>query len=227
MIQSVQRVLGLLEHIAAHPDGVRLSELADRQGLNRSTTHNLLASLEQLGYVRQSDRGAPYRLTGRLAGLVRPQVEAEQALRARVRPLLELLTRQTGETSYLAFAAGPEYLCADAVQSREPLHLTVSAGERAPLLGTAVGHALLAADGELAGRIEQADPDGWAQHAEAVSRCGQRGFAVNHEFYPGVSGVAVALGGGAAVGIAGPTSRLPKARLSEIGRQARGVLLPG
>jgi hypothetical protein len=46
VLQSVQRAFDLLERIATHPEGARLSELADGAGLNRSTAHNLLASLE-------------------------------------------------------------------------------------------------------------------------------------------------------------------------------------
>ncbi|MFT4124175.1 MAG: IclR family transcriptional regulator [Microbacteriaceae bacterium] len=220
IIQSVQRAFGLVEQLAAAPEGLRLSELADGAGLNRSTAHNLLASLETLGYVEQPNRGAPYRLTGRLEGLVRPRVEAEQLLRGRVRPLLEALSEQTGETAYLAFAAGEEYLCADAVQSPEPLHLTVNAGEREPLLGTAIGHALLAEDETLSARLAAADPSGWARRAEEVARARRRGFAVDeNSFHPGVSCVAVALGHGAAIGVAGPASRLPHSRLLDIARQ--------
>lgn len=220
VIQSVQRAFALVEHLAAAPEGLRLSDLADGVGLNRSTAHNLLASLETLSYVEQPNRGGPYRLTGKLEALLRPRVEAEQMLRTRVRPLLEALSTQTGETAYLAFAAGSEYLCADAVQSSEPLRLTVTTGEREPLLGTAIGHALLAADPALAERIADTDPAAWAAHAAAVSDAAVRGYALDeNSFHPGVSCIAIAIGPGAAIGVAGPASRLPRPRLADIARQ--------
>ncbi|MER6170380.1 IclR family transcriptional regulator [Streptosporangium sp. NPDC001681] len=222
VIQSVQRAFELVEQLSSAPGGLRLSELADAAGLNRSTAHNLLASLEALGYVEQPGRGAPYRLTRKLESLVRPRVEAEQALRARVRPVLEAIARQTGETTYLAFAAGTDYLCADAVLSTEPLHLTVTAGEREPLLGTAIGHALLADDAALAARIESNDPAAWTRHAESVRDAHARGFAIDLDaFHPGVSCVAVPLGRGAALGVAGPSSRLSEARLVDIAQHVR------
>ncbi|WP_146211090.1 IclR family transcriptional regulator [Quadrisphaera granulorum] len=214
MIQSVQRAFALIERLAAAPDGLRLSDLADGLGLNRSTAHNLLGTLEVLGYVEQRHRGAPYRLTGKLDQLLPPRVETELALRARARPVLEEVATRTGETVYLAFAAGDHYLCSDAVQSTEPLHLTVTPGEREPLLGTAIGHALLAGNDRLAERLAEADPKGWSHHAQRVSEAREQGFAVDEEgFHPGVSCVAVSLPGGAAMGVAGPASRLDHSRL--------------
>ncbi|SJN19033.1 Transcriptional regulator, IclR family [Mycetocola reblochoni REB411] len=214
----MQRAFGLLELLAAVPEGARLSELADDAGLNRSTTHNLLASLETLGYVEQSNRGAPYRLTNRLERLVRPKVETEQLLRQRVRPVLEALGTDTGETVYLAFATGDHYVCADAVQSPEPLHLTVNVGEREPLLGTAIGHALIASDEVRARELAHGHPSDWSQHADAIDDARSAGFALDEgAFHPGVSCVAMSIGGDAAIGVAGPSSRLARTRLREIG----------
>lgn len=225
-IQSVQRAFDLLELVASNPEGTRLSELADRAGLNRSTAHNLLASLEALGYITQHGKGSPYRLTGKLRQLLGPSAGAEHALRARVRPMLEQITAETGETSYLAFAAGEEYLCADAEQSARPLHLTVSPGEREPLLGTAIGYALLSDNHELADGLLARHPLEMAAHIDKVKAVGREGFALDIDAYhPGVSCVAVPFGNGAAIGVAGPTSRLPRRQLIEIGQRVRSLVL--
>ncbi|GAF46547.1 putative IclR family transcriptional regulator [Rhodococcus wratislaviensis NBRC 100605] len=225
VIQSVQRAFELLEAVAASGDGARLSELADAVGLNRSTAHNLLASLEALGYVEQAGKGTPYRLTSRLARLVRPAVEAEQALRLRMRPVLERVTRQTGETSYLAFVSGEDYLCVEAVQSAEPLRLTVNPGEREPLLGTAIGHALIAADPDLAVRLSTAKVANWSDNETRIADARRNGYALDLEhFHPGVACVAVSLGSSAAIGVAGPSSRLPEPRLAGIAKTVRVTL---
>lgn len=225
-IQSVQRAFDLLELVAASPEGARLSELADGAGLNRSTSHNLLASLEALGYITQHGKGNPYRLTSKLRRLLGPSVGTEHALRARVRPLLAQITAETGETSYLAFAAGEEYLCADAEQSASPLHLTVSPGEREPLLGTAIGHALLADSHELAEDLLARHTLEMDAHIDQIRAVARQGFALDLDSYhPGVSCVAVPYGNGAAIGVAGPTSRLPRHQLIEIGERVRGLVL--
>jgi len=225
VIQSVQRAFDLLERVAARPDGARLSELADGAGLNRSTAHNLLASLEALGYIDQRGKGSPYRLTGKLRRLLGPRAGAEQRLRVRMRPLLEEISQSTGETSYLAFAAGDQYLCADAVQSARPLHLTVSPGEREPLLGTAIGHALLAGEPELAESLRGRHHEEYEKRRARIEAAGQDGFALDEDAYhAGVSCVAVAIGNAAAIGVAGPTSRLPRDRLVEIAQWVRESL---
>lgn len=225
VVQSVQRAFDLLERIAAQPDGARLSELADGVGLNRSTAHNLLASLEQLGYITQDKKGATYRLTGKLNRLLRLDAEAEQALRARIRPVLTTLSAASGESAFLALVTGTDYLCVDAVQSDKPLHLAVRPGERRPLLGEALGHALLAADADLAGSVRADDPARWERHAQEIADAERRGFALDLDSQgAGISCVAVAVTPRAAVAVAGPTSRLPKARLVTIGEKIRREL---
>lgn len=225
VIQSVQRAFDLLERIARQPEGARLSELADGAGLNRSTAHNLLASLEELGYITQDRKGAPYRLTGRLNRLVRPDAEAEQALRARIRPALKAVSAASGESAFLALVSGSDYLCVDAVQSDKPLHLAVMPGERKPLIGEALGHALLAVDADLARTVRAADPERWERHAQEIADAERHGFALDLDRQQaGISCVAIAITPRAAVAVAGPTIRLPEPRLITIAQQIREEL---
>lgn len=225
IIQSVQRAFDLLERIARQPEGARLSELADGAGLNRSTAHNLLASLEELGYITQNKKGAAYRLTGKLTQLLRPDAEAEHALRARIRPVLQTVSAESGESAFLGLVSGSDYLCVDAVQSDKPLHLAVKLGERVPLIGQALGHALLAADTDLARSVRAHDPAGWNIHAHEIDDAQRRGFALDLDSQnAGISCVAVAVTPRAAIAIAGPTNRLPEARLIAIAQQIRREL---
>jgi IclR family acetate operon transcriptional repressor len=225
VIQSVQRAFDLLERIAEQPEGARLSELADGLGLHRSTAHNLLASLEELGYIAQEKKGAAYRLTGKLSRLVRPDAEAEHALRARIRPVLQAMSAASSESAFLGLVAGADYLCVDAVQSEQPLHLAVRPGERKPLIADALGHTLLAADAELARTVRAGDPLSWDRHAEEIAEAQRKGFALDLDRQrAGISCVAIAVTPGAAVAIAGPTTRLPKSRLISIAEQMRQEL---
>ncbi len=225
VLQSVQRAFDLLERIAVHPEGARLSELADGACLNRSTAHNLLASLEGLGYITQDKKGAAYRLTSKLNRLLRLDAEAEQALRARIRPVLTNVSQTSGESTFLAFATGTDYLCVDAVQSNKPLHLAVRPGERKPLIGEALGHVLLAADPDLAHLVRTDDPDRWQRHAQEIADVQRHGLALDLDSqHAGISCVAVAVTPRAAIAVAGPTSRLPQSRLLTIGEQIREEL---
>ncbi len=225
VIQSVQRAFDLLERIAIQPEGARLSELADGSGLHRSTAHNLLASLEKLGYITQDKKGAAYRLTGKVNRLQRLDAEAEQALRARIRPVLQNVSAASGESTFLALVTGHDYLCVDAVQSNKPLHLAVRPGERKSLLGEALGHVLLAADPDLGASVRGEDRQAWDRYAREITDAERLGFALDLDSqHAGISCVAVAVNPRAAIAVAGPTSRLPKTRLIAIGEKIRQEL---
>ncbi len=183
------------------------------------------AALEELGYITQDKKGAAYRLTGKLNRLLRLDAEAEQALRARVRPVLEKVSRASGESTFLALVTGTDYLCVDAVQSDKPLHLAVRPGERKSLIGEALGHALLAADRDLAGAVRADDPQRWQRHAQEIADAQRHGLALDLDSQQaGISCVAVAVTPRAAIAVAGPTNRLPKTRLLTIGQQIREEL---
>lgn len=59
-IQSVNRALTILEVIASEQDGMTLSELAERAGLNASTCHHLIATLVARGYLVNLGRSRGY-----------------------------------------------------------------------------------------------------------------------------------------------------------------------
>ncbi len=225
VIQSVQRAFELLERIAVTDGGARLSDLADGAGLNRSTAHNLLASLEELGYITQDRKGAAYRLTGKLGRLLRPDAEEELELRSRMQPVLEELSMASGESAFLALVSGTDYVCVDAVQSAQPLHLAVKPGGRKPLLSDALGHAFLAADPELSRSVRASDPEAWERHAADIVEAARKGFSLDLDRQrAGISCAAVAVTPRAAVAVAGPTSRLGKSRLVAIAQQIRNEL---
>ena len=52
-VQSLTRGLKLLEWIAESNGSVALTELAQQAGLPNSTTHRLLTTMQQQGFVRQ------------------------------------------------------------------------------------------------------------------------------------------------------------------------------
>lgn len=61
-IQSVERALSLLELAAGELDGITLSELSERTGLNASTCHHLVMTLVSRGYMTHLSRSRGYAL---------------------------------------------------------------------------------------------------------------------------------------------------------------------
>ena len=60
-VQSIERALDIIEVLADYQDGLGVTEIAARIGLNKSTVHRILSTLMARGYVSKTDKGA-YRL---------------------------------------------------------------------------------------------------------------------------------------------------------------------
>lgn len=69
-IQSVVRALDILEVLAGERDGLVLSELSGRVGLNSSTCHHLISTLVARGYVLHLGRSRGYALGAKVHELV-------------------------------------------------------------------------------------------------------------------------------------------------------------
>ena len=52
MTATLHRSFGILEYLAAHPEGIALAVIADDLKIPRSACHRLLAELGRSGYVR-------------------------------------------------------------------------------------------------------------------------------------------------------------------------------
>ncbi|MDN3258958.1 IclR family transcriptional regulator [Streptomyces sp. CSDS2] len=228
-VQSVARAFALLEAVGAAADGVRLSDAAESVGLSRSTAHNLLATLESLGYVTQRSSAGRYILTERLTELARGSVGSDDALRDMIHPVLDKLASISAETCYLAVPALRDYVYIDTVESSQPLKLAVPVGGHDPFFGTAIGHVLLAFRPATAERLAREQPEEWARWQEHVAAVHELGYAVDIEDYqPGLCCAAVPVRRHgrvvAALGVSGPASRLPQDRLRELAITASHLL---
>jgi DNA-binding IclR family transcriptional regulator len=209
----------------------RLSELAREVGLNKTTTFRLLSALESEGLLIRAQDGESYVLGPEVVVLGGRALRANN-LRALVRPELERLAAQTGETTSLEVRAGSDVLVVDEVLGDYLMSGVQTIGSRWPLHATSTGLALLAfmpqAERErllampLAAVTPQTitDPGRLARELAAIRR---QGYAVANE---GLEAGLVAIGAPlynhdgealAAISVAGPKLRLTAARAAEIG----------
>lgn len=221
LIQSIERAVAILEIIAREGGAASLRHIAGRAGLGKTTAHNILGTLDALGYVRRRAGDTRYHLGGRILNLARIAGD-DGALRARLRPVLEAIAEKTGETVYLAVPSGDETWYLDAIESGQTLRTACPVGVRERLEGSAIGLVFLAfmpglGKRLLATRADALGPDIRAR-IDAVERVG---FALDLETYqPGLHCVAVPWREGgevrAAIGLSGPSTRLPRDRLTNI-----------
>ena len=141
-VQSVARIFGIIEVLAAHPAGVGLQKLAAEAGLAKSTTHRLLASLVQLGYARQDSVTGHYRLTLKMFELSSGIVNSMDIMGV-AKLHLERLAQRTGEAVHLVIRDAQDIVYIYKTESG-PMRMSSRVGLRSPLYCTGVGKAILA-----------------------------------------------------------------------------------
>ncbi|MFE6915878.1 IclR family transcriptional regulator [Streptomyces rubiginosohelvolus] len=135
------------------PDGgaFRLTEIAARTGLAKTTAFRLCADLVRLGLLERD--GESYRLGGKLFELG-SLVPRRLDLREAALPFLQDLFEATRETVHLGIREGHDVVYIERIHGHQALTLPSRIGGRLPLTCTGVGKALLAFSGsELADEV--------------------------------------------------------------------------
>lgn len=141
-VEAVDRVIGLLEQLSHHPDGVGVLKLAEGIGLAPSTTHRYLSTLQKHGITEQ-DEHRLYRLTARLY-LIGLTAGAGFDLETRGQISLARLAHQSQETVCLMVRDGEYAVCIGQVDSSHQLKIAARLGSRQDLRLGATSRVLLA-----------------------------------------------------------------------------------
>ena len=231
-VQSLTRGLSILECLARAEGGLTLTDISVRVQLPPSTTHRLLATLEKMGYVYQAgDLGLWY--IGLQAFTVGSSFLANRDFATHSHAYMRRLMEQSGETANLAILDGTEAVFIDQVQCRETMRTIVRLGSRVPLHASGVGKAIFAAlpDEQIDAILKVRGLPRITENTITVPETmwaslrviRQRGFSFDDEEHligtrcvasPIYDEHAEALG---AISLAGPVSRLPDARIKQLG----------
>ncbi|MFG6667737.1 IclR family transcriptional regulator [Halomonas sp. HNIBRBA4712] len=231
--QSLVRGLTLLEHLAASPLGLALSELAELAELAPSTTHRLLQALQSQGFIVQESEQGLWRIDVKTFRIGNSFLEARDVV-ATSRPFLRRLTLDTGETANLGIRDGGTAVFLAQHESTQMMRMITKLGSRAPLHASGVGKALLAGmsdderaellKGDTLSRVTPNtffDPE--AIEAE-VRTIRAQGFACDREEHAiGLHCVAACIFDErrmplAAISVSGPMARIPEERLTSLGQ---------
>ena len=143
MINSVLKAIDILQAFSPSEPRLTLAEIADRLGMPKSTTHNLLATLLSCGFVEKVDADH-YALGTAVVALTQARARQRRAPRPGRRPLLRELADTCRESVYLTVLDGDYALYIYAVESPNRLMARTAVGDRAHLHCTSVGKAMLA-----------------------------------------------------------------------------------
>ncbi len=217
-VQSVERVLDLLEILSTGDGTKSLSELASVSGLPLPTIHRLLRTLANRGYVRRLP-GRRYALGPRLIPIGESAV---RQLGAASLPVLAEVVDELEETANMAVLDGDMVSYIAQVPSRHSMRMFTEVGRRVNVHDTGVGKAILSQldDETVRGIVSRMGMPTPTEHShgtlesllEDLTVCRRRGYAVDDgEQELGVRCIAVPIPHAptpTALSVSGPTLRV-------------------
>ena len=142
-VQSLGRAFSILEEVARHREGIGLADLSKLVGLHNSTTFHLAKTLVSLGYLRQERDSKRYRVGRPLFALAASALDEIEMVNLAT-PVLEDLSRETGESGHFAVRMGDAVVVIARTSGPGAFQLTDRVGVVRPAHCTALGKIMLA-----------------------------------------------------------------------------------
>lgn len=147
MLQTIQKAGELLALFDRDHTEWGVREAATRLKIAKSSAHDLMSSLAQLGFLNRTEENR-YRLGWRLVTLSETLL-ATTELRKEARPVMEELAAQYQETIHLAVLDGTQAVYVDKLEGRQAVRVELtSLGARLYAHCSALGKVLLAYSSE-------------------------------------------------------------------------------
>jgi DNA-binding IclR family transcriptional regulator len=144
LLQSVERALRVLDHVAAAPGPVSAKEIAGTLGLTVPTTYHLLTTLVNGGYLVHLPEERAYALGHRVDDLARA-LHRQIAVPAEVERVAAVIHQQAGAAAYYAALRDAEMIVAHVAEcARHPRIRTLDVGFHEAPHATAFGKLMLA-----------------------------------------------------------------------------------
>ena len=227
-IRAVERALDVLMCFSSQTPELSMTQISELVGINKSTVHRLLATLEGKRFVERDTVTGLYRPGIRLLQMAFLTLEHND-LRRLASPFLHNLCDQFRENVNLSVLDDADVVYLDVIESPQRVKLAAAPGQRLPAFCTASGKAILAFLPEeklqdiLARGIPRYTQNTLASEEaflEDMRRTREQGYAISEqEFEDGINAIAAPICKQpiASVSIAGPAYRLTRERMIEIG----------
>lgn len=230
-VRAVDRALDILLCFTREEPARSLTQIAESVHMSKTTVHRLLTTLEIKRFITRDKLTGLYRLGFRfieMAALVLQDVE----LHRWAYPYLQRLSAEFGETIDLSILDGSHVIYLEVIESSQRVKLAAAVGQRLPAIFTASGKALLAYLPEdqikkiisenIAESRNHTDTPVFEMLAD-LKATAERGYAIaEQEYEDAINAVAAPIFGAerypiASVAIVGPSFRLTKDRLPNLG----------
>ncbi len=154
-VGALEKGLGVMEILAAHPDGMTLTEMAEAAGLTRAGARRFLLTLVASGYALQD--GRTFRLSPRLLSIARSWIGGA-SLWTFAEPFMREVSQALNESCSAAVLSDLDVVYVARVGSTRILSVALHVGTRLPAWCTSMGRVLAAG-------LPDADIDGFARRS--------------------------------------------------------------
>lgn len=220
-IQVIGRAVSILRALEGEPEGLSLSQIAERVALARSTVQRIVDALRTEQFLIAASPSAGVRLG---PALIRLAASASVEFDQITRPIMADLSQTVGETVDLSVLKGQSAVFTDQIQGRHRLRAVSAIGESFPLHCTANGKALLSVLTDdklqrlLKAPLPRMTPNTVTKPADLIKEieaCRRSGIALdNEEHTEGISAVGTGfidpIGRAIALSIPVPTTRFKR-----------------
>ncbi len=141
-VQSIDRVLDIVELLSREQRPMSVTEIGKRVNLHKSTAFRLVSALRERGYVERDGNGSDYRIGPafiEIASRYLNQVE----LTTEAAPFLAQLSKRVNQTTFLATITDGNLVYLDKVEHFTSIRRYSIIGRRKPLHSTSLGKAML------------------------------------------------------------------------------------
>lgn len=140
-VQSVGRVLDIIEVLSTEHGGLGVTAIANRVGLHKSTTHRLLTTLANRGYLAKTAEGN-YKIGLKLIEAVSCYINSLE-LQTEARPYLVQMTGELGLTSHLGVLDGDKVVYIEKMDVVSSVRMYSQIGLRMHAYCSSLGKCLL------------------------------------------------------------------------------------
>lgn len=227
-IRAVERALDVLMCFTSQTPELTMTQISELVGINKSTVHRLLATLEGKRFLERDPVTGVYKPGIRLVQMAFLTMEHND-LRRLANQFLHTLCDRYRENVNLSVLDETDVIYLEVIESQQRVKLAAAPGQRLPAFCTASGKAILAFMPEENVRqiLERGMPR-YTQNTvispetffEDMHKTRERGYAISEqEFEEGINALAAPICNHpiASVSIAGPAYRLTRERMIEIG----------
>jgi DNA-binding IclR family transcriptional regulator len=228
-VTSLYKAIKLLDFFDLAHTERGVSELAELSGMLKSSVHNILSTYETCGILEKNAKTSQYRLGLKILALSNV-LSQDDVFWEIIRPCMENLSDETGETVFFATPYGTNIIYREAAFPNHSISVRAIKGVVAPMYCTSLGKAILACmdDAQVERVIEEGlppftpytihDSKAFREEIEKIRRQGYSIDNMEHEY--GIKCVSVAIKNGnkdliGAISLSGPSLRFTDEKITE------------